>query len=706
MPGRPVLSALIALPAVEAGGHAAGRGGRYSIIDGSLTATLTGPDAGLFVVERIDTFDIDDANDAQPGGRPVPVLVPVTHVEGSGPVDVIAGQAVLVTVGFVGPSSGSQTSFHTTVSLAPVAVEEIAVTASLDPGHITLTLIDSVDMAGGGQADFQFRLTSSLADPRPVTVVLDQVDAPSFAAVAPTLTIPNGAGVRSLPLAVSISCAADTAAGSQVLRFFAQATDRMLQYDTVDVVINVAHPPVTVTCNLGPRVDIDPGGSVQADFHVVAPGPPVSFSVAAGPLPPGITFSDGHGNAGTTVTVDGGAVISLSLDAAVDVATGDLGLATVFWDVDGVINGTVTFDIAVSVAATVTLAWRGVDDDQGLSWAALTDGPGHQPQWTEGHVFGDRASFSGPALAAFRDELVMAWRGLFDPAGDSDRTLYISSCDNAGHWSPQHQLGDRGSNWQPALAVYNGLLYMAWRGVEDDHSLWWATCADINSNPPFTAQSHLDDRGSLWGPTLAAFNGLLYMAWRGVEGDGHIWWSTYNGTIWSTPQQLQDRLSHDGPTLAVLDDQLYMFWRGAVFDDVSDQQVYSSTHTPLDPLQWTPQQILTVNGEPVGSSWKPAITAYHDQLLLATVGRAWSVINPPPNQGGAGEPSGDQGDNANDGGSGDDKRPDSGGGQPDHPDPAPDDTQIYLTEFDHHGPHAHVPLLGARTATTPALVTN
>ena len=90
-------------------------------------------------------------------------------------------------------------------------------------------------------------------------------------------------------------------------------------------------------------------------------------------------------------------------------------------------------------------------------------------------------------------------------------------------FQPQQQVPPPvASAYGPSLAMFNGLLYMAWHGY-GDNDLWWSVF-DGNSwagqgqvpNPPVQST----DR-----PSLAEFDGLLYMAWHGY-GDNGLWWTT------------------------------------------------------------------------------------------------------------------------------------------------------------------------------------
>jgi len=321
----------------------------------------------------------------------------------------------------------------------------------------------------------------------------------------------------------------------------------------------------------------------------------------------------------------------------------------------------------------LNMALRGIDDDQRLFSLTFPD-LRKNPPWSDAPPIPNRGSFVGPAMAAFRNQLFMAWRGII--TDDSDRRLFYATNDGTG-WSPQTVLGDRGSNYGPALAPFRDKLYMACRGVEDDQRLFWMTFPDPARNPPWSDPHPLGDRGSRAGPSLAAFGDQLFMAWRGILGDQHLFWSTFDGTNWSDQHRLGDRTSFDGPSLAVLDRHLYMFWRGGTGIDEEDLRVLFSVYRggTGDDAWSPPKPVQTPNGVSIGSSSRPGVASFIGKLFLVTVGSAtFAVIgNPDP------------------------------GGDPMHPGSGPPDFRVFFTMFD--GTNASFPTLvpGIGTAFQPSL---
>jgi len=282
------------------------------------------------------------------------------------------------------------------------------------------------------------------------------------------------------------------------------------------------------------------------------------------------------------------------------------------------------------------MMWRGSydqgDNDRRLFWSAF-DGRGVSPRWAPPVVLGDRASLAGPALAVYWDKLYAAWRG----TGDDQRLFWATMMLREGlpQWSQQFSLDDRASFTGPALAVFRDKLYMAWRGIETDHRLYWATF-DGNANiPQWSPQCVLDDRASLNSPSLAVFQDKLYMAWRGTIDDSTLYWATFDGNSpslpcaqqWSPQYRKDDRGSGEGPALVVFHNQLCMFWRGIETDTTSNQHLYFSTFDGQP--DWSEQKLVG----PLKSFRRPTLAAFRNQFYIAHVGTLSEqpgVPDPPP----------------------------------------------------------------------------
>ena len=206
----------------------------------------------------------------------------------------------------------------------------------------------------------------------------------------------------------------------------------------------------------------------------------------------------------------------------------------------------------------------------------------------------------GPSLSVYNGRLYMAWKGI-----DNDQRIWFSSFGpsnfNGTAWAPQQQVQGVGTSVGPSLSVYNGRLYMAWKGIDNDQRIWFSSFGPSNFNgTAWAPQQQVQGVGTSVGPSLSVYNGRLYMAWKGIDNDQRIWFSSFNGTSWAPQQQVQGVGTSVGPSLSVYNNgRLYMTWKGIT----NDQRIWFSS---FNGTAWAPQQ--QVQG--VGTSYKPSLTKY------------------------------------------------------------------------------------------------
>jgi hypothetical protein len=88
------------------------------------------------------------------------------------------------------------------------------------------------------------------------------------------------------------------------------------------------------------------------------------------------------------------------------------------------------------------------------------------------------------------------------------------------------------------------MLFMNWRGSGDDQGLYESGFSSSSNKPPFATAQQIPERGSLTGPGLATFQGLRFMAWRGISGDESdqtLYYATNDGSGWTAQTRLVDR---------------------------------------------------------------------------------------------------------------------------------------------------------------------
>ncbi|WP_322057986.1 matrixin family metalloprotease [Paraburkholderia sp. J63] len=238
------------------------------------------------------------------------------------------------------------------------------------------------------------------------------------------------------------------------------------------------------------------------------------------------------------------------------------------------------------------------------------------------------ANVTQPALFGPASEtLYMAWKGT---VGDSG--LYFASSADGVAWTPQQKIPNTGSSHGPSLVAYHppsaagtlrAGLFMAWKGVGDDHNIYWARNPALTG---WTGQQRIAV-GTSERPALVEFGGTLVLAWKGLPGDSGIYWSTFDGAnAWSPQQLIAGRGTSSGPALAVYNGELHMFWKGVSGDN-------NAWHARLvDPANriWGPQEKIAFidagdlsSGEtpvPIGTSDALVATQRGNELVLAWKG--------------------------------------------------------------------------------------
>ena len=176
----------------------------------------------------------------------------------------------------------------------------------------------------------------------------------------------------------------------------------------------------------------------------------------------------------------------------------------------------------------------------------------------------------------------------------------------------------RGVGLPVALEAFNGKLYMAWKGIERDDRVFFSSF----NGTAWAPQQQVPGIGSSTGVSLAVYAGKLYMAWKGVLGDQGIWYSSFNGTSWA-PQQLVAGIgSSVGPRLAVLGNNLFMAWKGVE----NDQRLFFNQ---FNGSSWTAQQVVPG----VASSVGPAVVNFNGAIYMVWKGMNgdqglyWSKFN-------------------------------------------------------------------------------
>jgi Papain-like cysteine protease AvrRpt2 len=211
----------------------------------------------------------------------------------------------------------------------------------------------------------------------------------------------------------------------------------------------------------------------------------------------------------------------------------------------------------------------------------------------------------GPSIADYNGRLYAAWKGIND-----DQGIYWASCDGS-NWGPQHNIPGVGTSTGPSLCFF-GHLYAVWKGINDDQGIYWSFYNGSNWAP----QRNIPGVGTSLIPTLAVFNGRLYAVWKGINDDQGMYFSSFDGNNWAPQRNIPNAGTSTHASLAVFQGRLYAMWKG--IND--DQGMYWSS---FDGNTWAPQRRVPN----AGTSYGPSIVTYQnfqDQIRLYAV---WKGMN-------------------------------------------------------------------------------
>jgi hypothetical protein len=217
------------------------------------------------------------------------------------------------------------------------------------------------------------------------------------------------------------------------------------------------------------------------------------------------------------------------------------------------------------------------------------------------------ATGQGPAIVEYNGKLCAAWSGT-----DSHHHLNIACADpTIGGF--QTQVTDQLSAFAPALIVYHNALLMAWTGTDSNHTLNIAPVDPFTGGNTLSLQaSRVNNDASSQAPALAIANisgtQQLVIAWTGTDSHHHLNVATsFNGTgggnVWSDTVTLNE-LAAGGPSLAQFNGILYIGWEGT---DGGHTLNLASAQPGF--LTFGPAQLVNINGSNLGSSNAPSLTS-------------------------------------------------------------------------------------------------
>lgn len=202
-----------------------------------------------------------------------------------------------------------------------------------------------------------------------------------------------------------------------------------------------------------------------------------------------------------------------------------------------------------------------------------------------------------------------------------DENVYATQLLN-NIWQPDEQMGDYLSAAGPATAAYQGKVFVVYRGKQGDPNLWWFTIdpnvGSVSESKPFPASETNE------GPALCVHNNILYCAHKG-NNDNYLWFCSFDTTnnTWTADQPFtQNNRTNCAPALISWNNEMYCVHKGA-----SDNKLWWCRFTGND---FTPDTAFSAGNE---TASPPALAVYANGLICAYRGANsdtqiyWSTFN-------------------------------------------------------------------------------
>ena len=168
------------------------------------------------------------------------------------------------------------------------------------------------------------------------------------------------------------------------------------------------------------------------------------------------------------------------------------------------------------------LAWKSAQDNA-IRYAIFDS-----LHWSAVSLVPTAHSSHSPALANFDNLMHLVWRGVA-----SDHNIYHATFDGV-NWSAPQQIPQIATTSQPALATYAGRLVLAWRGL--DSGISWSFLASNTSAWLPASRIAAFETGT--GPAILEFTGRLHLVWKGVDNDYSLYMANYDGNFWWPRRQV------------------------------------------------------------------------------------------------------------------------------------------------------------------------
>lgn len=140
----------------------------------------------------------------------------------------------------------------------------------------------------------------------------------------------------------------------------------------------------------------------------------------------------------------------------------------------------------------------------------------------------------------------------------TDGLLGYSQFFGPNDWGAPTQLPNLGVSGSPSAVLFNNQPYVFYEGAgklwySEFNGTLWSSIAVPNIN---LSQS----------PSAVVFNSQIYVFYEDSQNNGQLWYTTFNGSAWSAGVQLTGVSLSECPSAAVFNNELYVFYQGAGSD--------------------------------------------------------------------------------------------------------------------------------------------
>ena len=176
----------------------------------------------------------------------------------------------------------------------------------------------------------------------------------------------------------------------------------------------------------------------------------------------------------------------------------------------------------------VYMVWKGVGEDQRI-WFGWLDDPAENNEWTTQTQIAGVLTSTSPALVAWRGNLHMFWKG----AADDPRAFHARrGGDDDDIWGPQDpvEYAQFEAGGSQVIAAFTDAPLAATARPNEILLLWKGAGerplhVSLFDGAFFSGQNSIFASGSQAGPTIAATPRDTFAAWRGIDNDRTLYWS-------------------------------------------------------------------------------------------------------------------------------------------------------------------------------------